>query len=182
MAQCNLYASKNHQFAKCVRKLYRVWTSNLQWGLRNKPLKVAHGKTSCCLVILILHYVQEVSYFKNLQVLGEWSVAPSNKCSSEMKAALLPRSYVEKVGQCTWGKNLLLLCSHPSNSVLIVSMNTFKLVVVFSPLLQMFAYNMPWPLPPTPTPDWKSPLRKCFCEAPLDCRPPPSPPKKALAS
>lgn len=29
------------------------------------------------------------------------SVAPTNKCSSEMKAALLPKSYVEKVGQCT---------------------------------------------------------------------------------
>lgn len=85
----------------------------------------------------MLHYVQEVSYFKNLQVLGEWSVAPTNKCSSEMKAALLPRSYVERVGQFTWGKNLLLLCSHPSNSVLIVSMNNFKLVAVLNPLLEM---------------------------------------------
>lgn len=105
----------------------------------------------------MLHYVQEVSYFKNLQVLGEWSVVPTNKCSSERKAALLPRSYVEKVGQCTWGKNLLLLCSHPSNSVLIVSMNTFKLVAVFSPLLQMSPTNMPRPLPRF----WflKSPLR-----------------------
>lgn len=67
---------------------------------------------------------------------------------SEMKAALLPRSNVEKVGQCTWGKDLLLLlCSHPSNSDLIISMNTFKLVAVFSPLLQMSPTNLPWPLP-----------------------------------
>lgn len=100
------------------------------------------GKHSWCLVMLILHYVQEVSYFKNRPVLGEWSVAPTNKCSSEMKAALLPRSYVEKVGQCTWGNNLLLLCSHPSNSVVIVSMNTFKLVAVS----QQSPTNMPWPL------------------------------------
>lgn len=87
--------------------------------------------------MLMLHYIQEVSYFNNLQVLGEWNVAPTNKCSSEMKAALLPSSYVEKVGQCTWGKkNLLLFCSHPSNSVLIVSMNTFQ-VAVLSALLQL---------------------------------------------
>lgn len=134
------------------------------------------GNISWCLVMLMLHYVQEVSYFKNLQVLGEWSVAPTNKCSSEMKAALLPRSYVEKVGQCTWGKNLLLLCSHPSNSVLIVSMNTFKLVV-FSPLLQMSPSTCHGPFPESDS--YRSPLTKCFYEAPLDCIVHlPSPPKK----
>lgn len=62
----------------------------------------------------------------------------------QMKAALMPRSYVEKIGQCTWGKNLLLLCSHPSDSVLIVSMNAFKLA-----MLKFSASNvsyMPWTL------------------------------------
>lgn len=138
------------------------------------------GNVSWCLVMLMLHYVQEVSHFKNLQVLGEWSVAPTNKCSSEMKAALLPRSYVEKVGQCTWGKNLLLLCSHPSNSVLIVSMNTFKFVV-FSPLLKC---RLQHATASSLILIRKSPLRKCFCQAPLDCSaPPPESTKiKALAS
>lgn len=104
-----------------------------------------------------------VSSFKNLQVLGEWSVVPTNKCSSEMKAALLPSSYVEKVGQCTWGKNLLLLCSHPSNPDLIVSMNTFKLVAVlvlcFRCHLQICHGLSHW--------------RKCFYHGPLDCSAPP---------
>lgn len=139
-AQWILCRSRNHWMSKCVLtgNFYSVLIKLLvrfEWASKSGACKCWEN-ISWCLVMLMLHYVQEVSYFKNLQVLGEWSVAPTNKCSSEMKAALLPSSYVEKVGQCTWGKNLLLLCSHPSNSVLIVTMNTFKLAV-HSSLLQM---------------------------------------------
>lgn len=152
--------------------MYWAQTSNEVWISPKSGTWKCWENISWCLVMLMLHYVQEVSYFQNLQVLGEWSIAPTNKCSSEMKAALLPRSYVEKVGQCTRGKNLLLLCSHPSNSVLIVSMNTFKLAAVFSPLLQMSPTNMPRPLPRF----WFLKVHcggKSFCEAPLDCSAPP---------